>query len=117
MKLEFMYLPTPALDAALTLYRDTLGFDELWREGDETVGLAVPGTDVALMIDAGSDPSWGPGPVFVTDDVQAFHAKHDGAYVLAIEPFEIPGGQMSGFKDPGGNFVYVMDQSTDGAVG
>ena len=38
MKLEFMYLPTQDLDAALALYRDTLGFDELWREGEVTVG-------------------------------------------------------------------------------
>ena len=29
MKLEFMYLPTQDLDAALALYRDALGFDEL----------------------------------------------------------------------------------------
>ena len=29
------------------------------------------------MIDAGSDPSWGPGPMFVTDDVKAFHARDD----------------------------------------
>ena len=51
MKLEFMYLPTQDLDAALALYRDTLGFDELWREGELTVGLGT-GTEVALMIDA-----------------------------------------------------------------
>ena len=116
MKLEFMYLPTRDLGATLALYRDTLGFDELWREGDATVALAAPGTDVALMIDAGSDPSWGPGPMFVTDDVKAFHARYDGAYELTVEPFEIPGGQMSAFKDAGGNFVYVMDQSSDGSA-
>jgi catechol 2,3-dioxygenase-like lactoylglutathione lyase family enzyme len=112
MKLEFMYLPTQDLDAALALYRDTLGFDELWREGDLTVGLAT-GTEVALMVDAAADPGFGPGPIFITDDVQAFHAKHDGAYDLTLPPFEIPGGFMSGFKDPGGNFIYVMDQSRE----
>ena len=81
MKLEFMYLPTQDLDATLALYRDTLGFDELWREGELTVGLA-PGTDVALMIDAAAEPGCGPGPIFITDDVKAFHATHDGAYEL-----------------------------------
>jgi predicted enzyme related to lactoylglutathione lyase len=30
---------------------------------------------------------------------------------MAIEPFEIPGGTISAFRDPGGNVVYVMDQS------
>jgi catechol 2,3-dioxygenase-like lactoylglutathione lyase family enzyme len=116
MKLEFMYLPTQDLAASLALYRDTLGFDELWREGDETVGLAVPGTDVALMIDAAPQPEWGPGPIFVVPDAAAFHAQHDGAYELTVPPFEIPGGLMSMFKDAGGNPVYVMDQSRE-AVG
>jgi len=51
MRLTFSYLPTRDLDASLRLYRDTLGFDELWREGEHTVGLALPDTDVALMID------------------------------------------------------------------
>jgi predicted enzyme related to lactoylglutathione lyase len=112
MKLEFMYLPTQDLDAALALYRDTLWFEELCREGELTVGLGT-GTDVALMVDAAADPGLGPGPIFITDDVKAFHAKHDGAYELTLPPFEIPGGFMSGFRDPTGNFIYVMDQSTE----
>jgi predicted enzyme related to lactoylglutathione lyase len=66
------------------------------------------------MLDAGGDPSWGPGPIFVTEDVSAFHAKHDGAYEITVPPFEIPGGFMSGFRDPGGNDIYVMDQRADG---
>ena len=116
MKLEFIYLPTQDLDATLALYRDTLGFDELWREGDTTVGLGT-GTEVALMVDAGAQPDWGPGPIFITDDVKAFHAKHDGAYELTVPPFEIPGGFISAFTDQAGNFVYVMDQSTEAVTG
>ena len=112
MKLEFMYLPTQDLDAALALYRDALGFDELWREGDATVGLNT-GTEVALMIDADAVPGSEPGPVFITDDVKAFHAAHDGAYELTFPPFEIPGGYISAFKDGSGNFIYVMDQSRE----
>ena len=112
MQLQFMYLPTQDLDAALALYRDVLGFDELWREGDETVGLSS-GTEVALMIDAAPMPGSGPGPVFITEDVKAFHAAHDGAYELTLEPFEIPGGFISAFRDGAGNFVYVMDQSRE----
>ena len=115
MKLEFMYLPTQDLNASLALYRDALGFDELWREGEQTVGLAVPGSDVSLMVDAAAQPGWGPGPIFITDDVKAFHAQHEGQYELAMPPFEIPGGFMSGFRDPAGNPIYVMDQSTDGS--
>ena len=28
-----------------------------------------------------------------------------------MPPMDIPGGRMMGFRDPGGNHVYVMDQS------
>jgi hypothetical protein len=86
----------------------------VWREGETTVGLAVPGTDVMFMVDAAALPGRGPGPIFVTDDVHAFHARHDGAYELTLPPFEIPGGFMSAFRDAGGNPVYVTDQSADG---
>ena len=112
MRLAFTYLPTRDLGASLQLYRDTLGFDELWREGDHTVGLAIPGTDVALMIDAAAPSDWGPGPMFGVERVAAFRAEHDGLEVVA-EPHEIPGGMLMALRDPGGNFVYVLDQSAD----
>lgn len=113
MKLEFFYMPTPDLDRSLALYRDTLGFEELWREGETTVAVAAPGSETALMLDAAPMEGWGAGPMFVCDDVAAFHASHDGGYELSLPPFEIPGGFMSGFKDPGGTPVYVMDQSRE----
>ena len=116
MKLEFSYLPTRDLAASLRLYRDTLGFDELWREGDHTVGLAVPGSDVALMIDAAAPDDWGPGPMFGVDSVEAFHAEHGDLEVVA-EPAGIPGGTLMALRDPGGNLVYVLDQSTDAEAG
>ncbi|MDQ3054286.1 MAG: VOC family protein [Actinomycetota bacterium] len=112
MKLEFAYLPTRDLNASLKLYRDVLGFDELWREGEETVGLAVPGSDVALMLDAAGQPDWGPGPIFVVERLADFIAQHEGRLDIAVEPFEIPGGALFALRDPGGNLVYVMDQNT-----
>lgn len=112
MQLAFSYLPTKDLPAALALYRDTLGLDELWREGEKTVALAIPGTDVALMIDGDAEDGWPAGPIFMTPRVTEFWATHGHALEVAVEPFEIPGGMMSAFRDPGGNVVYVMDQST-----
>ncbi len=49
---EFIYVPVQDLAPALALYRDTLGLDELWREGDLTVGLGIPGNEAPLMVDA-----------------------------------------------------------------
>ncbi len=108
--LAFIYLPTTDLEASLRWYRDELGHDELWREGDDTVGLAVPDTDIGLMLDRVpvGDES-GPGPMFLTDDVEKFVADHP-----ELEPatpvIAIPDGALVSFRDPAGNWVYVLDQ-------
>ena len=67
------------------------------------------------MIDAAAPPEWGPGPMFGVDRVTEFRARHDDLEVVA-EPQEIPGGMLMALRDPGGNFVYVLDQSTDAGV-
>jgi predicted enzyme related to lactoylglutathione lyase len=109
MRLEFIYLPTSDLQPALALYRDALGFDELWREGELTVGLAIPGTETAIMVDAAAAPGSGPGPIFGVDSVDTWVDGRDLDVVMP--PTDIPGGRLLGFRDPGGNHVYVMDQS------
>ena len=73
MKLEFLFVPTSDLSASLALYRDGLGFTEMWREGDATVALALPGSDTQLMLDS-HDPEAPIGPLFVVDSVEEFHS-------------------------------------------
>ena len=116
MKLEFLFVPTTDLSASLALYRDGLGFTELWREGDATVALTLPGTDVQLMLDA-NDPSAPPGPLFVVDSVETFHGGRPGTLTVLDGPSEIPGGFLATYQEPGGGTIYVMDQLTDGATG
>jgi catechol 2,3-dioxygenase-like lactoylglutathione lyase family enzyme len=115
MKLEFLLLPTPDLNASLSLYRDGLGFTEVWREGDTTAALSLPGSDVQLMLDA-NDPNAPVGPVFVVDNVGTFHATRAESLTVASAPSEIPGGFLASYQDPGGATIYVMDQSTDSAT-
>ena len=115
MKLEFLFAPTSDLKASLALYRDGLGFTEVWREGDTTVALALPGSDVQLMLDA-NDPSAPVGPLFVVDSVQAFHGARPESLAVLEAPSEIPGGFLATYQDPGGAILYVMDQSTDSAT-
>ena len=80
MKLEFLYAPTRDLQAALALYRDELGWEEAWREGETTVSLKLPGTDVQLMLDATVPDGGGAfGPIFVLDDVKQFFAERPAA--------------------------------------
>ena len=115
MKLEFLFAPTSDLKASLALYRDGLGFSEMWREGDATVALSLPGTDVQLMLDA-NDPNAPFGPLFVVDSVEAFHATRPETLTVIEDISEIPGGFMATYQDPGGATIYIMDQSTDSAT-
>jgi len=112
MKLEFLLIPTRDMKASLALYRDSLGFTEMWREGDETVAISLPGSEVQLMLDA-HDPDAPLGPVFVVDSVERFHAAHPEALAVVEEPSEIPGGFQATYQEPGGATIYVIDQSTD----
>jgi catechol 2,3-dioxygenase-like lactoylglutathione lyase family enzyme len=118
MKLTFVYLPVADMKQALALYRDTLGWEEAWREGETTAALQLPGSEVQLMLDQddGSGTT-APGPVFEVDSVQAFHAARRDQLRFRSEPKEIPGGFWSAFEDPSGNVIYLLDQSTGGAGG
>ena len=51
MKLSYFYVSVPELQPALSFYRDDLGLDEAWREGEGTVAFELPGTPVQLMLD------------------------------------------------------------------
>lgn len=87
-----------------------MGFDELWREGDLTVGLGSPGNEAAVMIDAAAHAGSGPGPIYSVERVDEWL---DGKSLdVFLPPFDIPGGRLMGFRDADGNAVYVMDQST-----
>ncbi len=112
MKLEFLFVPTADMAQSLALYRDGLGFTEAWREGDTTVALVVPGSTTQLMLDS-NDPTASPGPVFVVDDVQTFHAGRPAALTVLTEPSAIPGGFLAVYQDPAGTVLQVMDQSTE----
>ena len=112
MKLEFLFAPTADLRASLALYRDAFGCEEVWREGETTVALTLPGTDVQLMLDA-NDPSAPVGPMFVVESVTAFHAQRPSSLEVIEEPSEIPGGFLATYRDAAGATLYVMDQATD----
>ena len=115
MKLEFLLIPTSDLNASLALYRDGLGFTELWREGETTAALTLAGSEVQIMLDA-SDPGASVGPMFVVESVAAFHAARPDTLAVLEEPAEIPGGFLATYRDPGGATIYVLDQSTDNAT-
>ena len=113
MKLEFLLIPTKDLTASLVFYRDGLGFTELWREGDSTAALSLPGSELQVMLDS-TDPDAAVGPIFVVESVEKFHAALPSNLAVVDEPAEIPGGFMATYRESGGTTLYVLDQSTEG---
>lgn len=108
MKLTFLHAPTTDFPATLAFYRDTLGLDEAWREGEDTVAFQLPDSPVQVMVaQKTSNPA---GPMYLVDSVEEFFAQHPELPV-AIPAAEIPDGVVAAVKDPGGNIVYVFDQA------
>ncbi len=106
MELTYLLVPVPDLAAALPFYRDTLGLDEAWREGEDTVAFYLPDRKAQIMVVANGDPA---GPMYKVADVAAFFADRPEVEI-AVPPQEIPGGSVAGFRDPAGNLAYVFDQ-------
>lgn len=117
MKLTFLYQPVTDLPAAVAFYRDTLGLDESWREGDSTAAFALPGTEVELMLDVppGSGPEWQAGGFFGVDDVREFLAQRPDLKMVG-EMVPLPdGGIAATFLDPAGNAIHIFDQKEEAA--
>lgn len=121
MKLEFLFVPTSDLAASLRVYRDVLGFTELWREGETTVALAQPGSDVQIMLDA-NEPEAPVTPLFVVDSAREFHAlgagrPHDGPGAFRDPrrlPRHLPGRRR--YDDPGHGPVHRRERGIAGLV-
>ncbi len=114
LKLAFVYYPVADLSAALRFYRDELGFEEAWREGEGTAGLVLPGASARLMLDVNVDDVEGrPGAVFQVDSVDAFYRTHQGHYAWPQMPVDVPGRRWAIFEDPTGNLVRLIDESRE----
>jgi len=106
MKPAFIYTPTSDLPASAAFFRDTLGLEEAWREGDDTVAFSLPDSDLQLMVSTSPGSS---GPMFLVDSATEWVREHPAVQVVV--PFEeIPGGSVVGLHDPDGNAFYVFDQ-------
>jgi catechol 2,3-dioxygenase-like lactoylglutathione lyase family enzyme len=104
---NFFYIPTTDLEGTAQFYRDRLGLVEAWREGDDTIAFALPGSDIELMV---STSPGGHGAMYLVPSASAFVAEHPELEVVV--PLEqIPGGATVGFEDPAGNAFYVFDQA------
>ncbi|MDP5275386.1 VOC family protein [Chengkuizengella axinellae] len=112
MKLAFLVQPVENIKESLKFYRDQLGFEEAWREGNHTIALQMPGTDVQLMIE---DDEIGlpPGGLFVVDNVDKFFAENKDTLTFVKEPMDIPPGRYAIFNDVSNNVIRILDLTND----
>ena len=112
-KMTFVYVPVRDMKKALAFYRDQLGFDEAWREGNLTVIFKLPGTETELMLDQ-YEAEATPGPMFIISSVDEFYAAQQGKLDFVNKPVDIPPGRMVTVRDPFGNMLYFVDMSKSG---
>lgn len=108
MRPSFLYHPVTDLDEAVRFYRDTLGLDEAWREGDETVAFALPGTELQIMLDSSSADQGGPSGFFEVDDLDAFYEARRDTVTWVDAPSDLPPIRWASFTDPAGNLFRVF---------
>jgi len=112
MKLVFLYHPVDNIKEALAYYRDTLGFEEAWREGEHTVALQIPNSEVRLLIED-DEKELGAGGIFLVESVDSFFNKKKEALEFVKEPIDIPPGRYAIYKDNSGNPIRIIDFSNE----
>lgn len=108
VKLIFLYHPVKDLNESLTFYQDTLGFEEAWREGEHTVALSLPGSDVKLLIED-DEQDLSAGGVFLVDSVDTFFKENKDQLQFVKEPIDIPPGRYAIYQDNSGNYIRIID--------
>ena len=110
MRLTYLDEPAPALGDLVAFYRDVLGLEESWRDGNRTVAFWAPDRRVQLMVSTTEQPA---GPMYLVDDLEVWTAAHREV-PLRVAPTEIPGGVVAGYASPSGQVFYVYDQRQRG---
>lgn len=112
MKLVFLYHPVQNIKESLTFYREHLGLVEAWREGEHTVALKLPHSDVQLLIED-DEQDLRPGGVFQVDSVDEFYQTNKESLTFSKEPVDIPPGRYAIYEDNSGNLIRIIDFSKE----
>jgi catechol 2,3-dioxygenase-like lactoylglutathione lyase family enzyme len=111
MKLIFHSQPVKEMKKAVSFYRDVLGMEEAWREGDHTVAFKTNSDTQILLEDDVEEHSYGPGSVFLVDSVDEFYQENNTSLNFVKEPSDIPPGRYAIFSDDSGNPIRIIDMS------
>ncbi|MFD1019172.1 VOC family protein [Thalassobacillus hwangdonensis] len=113
MKLAFLMHPVKEMKASLKFYRENLGLEEAWREGDHTVALKLPGTEVQMMLED-EDEGLPGGGVFIVDSVDSFYEQKKELLKFVKDPVDIPPGRYAIYQDDAGNPIRIIDMTKEG---
>lgn len=108
IKVTNVYYVVPDMDAALAFYRDTLGLNVKFQDGDRWTQFDVGGTQVAIATPAPGqvDPGSNATVVLQVDDLAATRADLAARGIAVSEVIGM--GDHSSFftcRDPAGNVV------------
>ncbi|MDM5316197.1 VOC family protein [Fictibacillus sp. b24] len=111
MKLVFHSQPVKDMKKAVIFYRDVLGMEEAWREGDHTVAFKTNADTQILLEDDNGEHVYGPGSVFLVDSVDKYFNENNQTLSFVKEPCDIPPGRYAIFSDDSGNPIRIIDMS------
>lgn len=106
-KIDAVTVRVPDLESGLAFYRDHLGHDLKWTNGQQA-GLRLPETDaeIVLTTEHRYEPNW------LVDDVRATaQLMALGGGSVVVEPFDIPVGRVAVAADPFGNPLVLIELS------
>lgn len=109
MKLEMFWVRASDPRETVRFYRDVLGWDEAWREGDLAMAFRMPGSDVQLLVDFAEESRCTPGPYLRVDSVDSFYQANRDRLNFIVTPTDIPPGRYAAFADPTGNTLHIYD--------
>jgi len=113
-KLQNAYYVTSDMARAVGFYRDALGLDLVFQDGDKWTQFKAGGVNFAMAAyDEASDGAVGATIVFEVDDIDAMtpSLKGAGAQILDTRDMGDHGRTLS-FRDPDGNLVQLYQRST-----
>lgn len=111
--LDYLYLPAPDIETAVTFYTHGLGGELLWRIRDGGTWVAavrLAETGPVVLLANHLDPGQGIliYRVRSLDDTRQKLTNH--GWSVDGEPFELPQGPCLVFRDPGGQRLAVYER-------
>lgn len=107
-RVDCVRLPVDNIESGLAFYRDALGLELVWRDGDSAgLGMPVDGTEIVIHTRGGSPET----DLLVQSADEAAQVVAEAGGSLSVAPFDIRIGRCCVVRDPWGNELVLLDSS------